>query len=395
MFGCQFNKCSSAASWKRNFINFIACYNRVDNSGNGFRAALTETLTSYGTGMHIHDNRFLNIEGFPITISGRGCVVRDNYIENWGKSLADGLFATIHSSSTLLAGISAISAYGAKIHGNTIRMTGTWATNTHTAGFEPMAIALSKSASYAEASDYCSIESNTSDGVYRALYEGASCDRNFWLDNTIIGATVRDFRSGVYSTFRYAKGEVPGYLSGRWYRPIQAEAATGAAWPNNTTIYFGLIEIPERMLISRIYAQISTVSAAGNFQLAIYANSRANSRPGVLLANTASQSTAALGIPTAAPNVVQGDVMLEPGFYWVGCIVDNTTAVLVGTNGIFHGARIGTAAVADLIGLPGAQLNGYSLAGQVFGTWPADLTGTAVTNSISTRHPSIGFLSAV
>jgi hypothetical protein len=169
----------------------------------------------------------------------------------------------------------------------------------------------------------------------------------------------------------------PGYIAGNWYLPA---GEAGAGLNTGTARAAGTIQcsagfIKERVTLSALSAYVSTVSAGGNFQLAIYANS--NNRPsGNALASTASMSTA-----TSQPFSSPVSVQVEPGFYWFCASVDNATATIISRNANNNslGSMIGSATLSNVIANQ-ACISGVTVAG-TFGTWP-NMSGQTFTESV-------------
>ena len=182
----------------------------------------------------------------------------------------------------------------------------------------------------------------------------------------------------------------PGYVAGRYYLPSgQGLGIVGATLTVGTTyLSFGAIE--DRITVSQLGARITTVSAGGNFQLAVYAHDATTGMPGKLVASTGSGSTAAAGIVN---NALASNVTLEPGFYWFAIQSDNATAVFMveGSNSLAFLSMIGSGTGA-INGSASSQAAALSTPA-TFGTWPVDLTGAPFTE-IQARGPLLQFLVA-
>ncbi len=125
----------------------------------------------------------------------------------------------------------------------------------------------------------------------------------------------------------------PGYIAGNWYPTLNTTVAGAAAFNSTTVAKLYPFMVAELVTIDELGAYVSTLSAGGNFQLAIFGNDAATNKPsGLPLAYTAATlSTAAVSIVSGALNV---SVQLEPGIlYWAACAVDNTTAAFTTFSG--------------------------------------------------------------
>lgn len=187
-----------------------------------------------------------------------------------------------------------------------------------------------------------------------------------------------------------ARKSHPGYVAGRYYVPSgQGLGIVGATLTVGTTyLSFGSIE--ERITVSQLGARVATVSAGGNFQLAVYAHDAATGMPGKLVASTGSGSTAATGIVN---NALAANATIEPGFYWFALQSDNSTAVFMvaGSNSFAFLSLIGSGTGA-INGSGTSQAAAVTTPG-TFGTWPADLTGAPFTE-FQARGPLLQFLVA-
>lgn len=132
------------------------------------------------------------------------------------------------------------------------------------------------------------------------------------------------------------------------------------------------------MTVRTLGARISTASAGGNVQLAVYANAASTGQPtGTPLGATASMSTTGTGVISGAPT--GGNFTLPAGVYWACVNADNSVvAIESGTNSLTYvTALIGSATQTNIASA--GNLSGYWLTvNQTYGTWP-DLTSAAFT----------------
>jgi len=170
----------------------------------------------------------------------------------------------------------------------------------------------------------------------------------------------------------------PGYISGNWYHGnIGMSLAAGSALAANAIRSIPFV-LKSRVTISQLAARITTAAAAGNLQLAIYANNPLTGTPtGPALATTASQSTAATG-PFTLP--LLANATLEAGVYWLAANADNSTVVCqaYAAAQVVAGFLVGSPNLTDITGAATTAALVMSLGAQTFGTWP-DLTGQTFT----------------
>jgi hypothetical protein len=216
-----------------------------------------------------------------------------------------------------------------------------------------------------------------------ALWAGAACAQ------TSLGSTVLQVRpagSGgpTVDDIKNYTNEFPGYIVGNWYMPTIGVGGGAAPGAGSIRLYPGYIK--QLVTINSLGFRISTGSAGGNVQAAIYANNPATGRPiGNPLASTASMSTTSTGSVNATVSI-----QLQPGLYWWASNCDNGTAVFVSASGAFSplSFMIGNSAQAvDLTAVAGFV--GTSVT-QTFGTWP-DLTSASFSDFTSNSAPIVQF----
>lgn len=176
----------------------------------------------------------------------------------------------------------------------------------------------------------------------------------------------------------------PLYVAGRWYWAERAVNSTGVVLGTNQ-IRLNCFLVKRSITVSDLFARVTTVSAGGNFQLAVYAADAATMLPtGNPVAATGNISTTTAG--AISGDITGADVALAPGLYWVGVNADNNVAVLQGNGaGPIDGALVGSATLANLVGLTLIRF-----VAQTFGTWP-DLTSASLTENGSVPGVALGF----
>lgn len=170
----------------------------------------------------------------------------------------------------------------------------------------------------------------------------------------------------------------PGYVVSNWYVPYGNGNFTSGSAPSAGSIRLIPGYIKERITINALGLRITTASAGGNVQAAIYAASATTKLPtGTPLVSSASMSTTTSGANVSAAVSVQ----LEPGLYWFAINADNAVAAYAtpGTTPTFTASTIGSATQASNLA-SGSGLIGLS-ATQAFGTWP-DLTSATFAELI-------------
>jgi hypothetical protein len=178
-----------------------------------------------------------------------------------------------------------------------------------------------------------------------------------------------------------------GYIANNWYLPdgIARICGGGAPAANSIRLHAGIIK--QKCTLSALGLRISTLSAGGNIQCALYANNAATGRPtGNALASTSSITTASTGSVNGAVSV-----QVDPGLYWFATNNDNgvVVGVALDVTGINISALIGSATQGNIL-VANGTLVGLSVP-QTFGTWP-DLTSASFTELASvTTMPVVQF----
>lgn len=184
----------------------------------------------------------------------------------------------------------------------------------------------------------------------------------------------------------------PGYIAGNWYHSAPgAIVAAGTAFAAST-IYALPFVLTKPIRIAALGARVTTASAGGNFQLAIYANNPATGRPtGAALVSTGNISTASAA--TASANVT-AEATLAPGIYWMAVNQDNAAAAYqtLANTVPYTTALIGSTTLANVSSAAASVLMVLSVA-QAFGTWP-DLSAASFTEITAAPRCPLVFLKA-
>ena len=133
----------------------------------------------------------------------------------------------------------------------------------------------------------------------------------------------------------------PGFISGRWYRPLSGVVAAGSVLASTVTRLFPFV-LRKSVTMAELGARVTTLSAGGNFRLGIYEAHEDTFYP------TGTPLTQKGGLSTAATGVVSGAVEgtpaeFEPGLYWGAVQCDNATAIFQ----VISGAGLMAALIGD------------------------------------------------
>jgi hypothetical protein len=188
-------------------------------------------------------------------------------------------------------------------------------------------------------------------------------------------------------TARANLGLARKYLSGRYYLPDgYSTLTTSASAIGANTLALSPFYLHDRVAVATLTARVTT-SAAGNFQIYVYAEDATSGQPtGAPIASTAAISTASAAMLESAVSHT-----FEPGKYWAGAICDNATAVFAGpaSNMTGFSQLAGQALLANAI----TATLGYTVAA-TYGS-PPTLTGNPVTDGLAlvntAKFPAIGF----
>ena len=178
---------------------------------------------------------------------------------------------------------------------------------------------------------------------------------------------------------RRANNPHPGFVAGRWYCPVNASLGVASNIGASGSIRMLPFVLPLSVTIAALAARVTTLSAGGNFQLAIYASDPATKLPtGPALCSTGNLSTAAATVVSGAVT----PVALVPRTYWMAINHDNAVAAYQSMTAQSNSqALIGSATLANVTGASAlAQM--IRMFATAFGTWP-DLTGQATVEAAS------------
>lgn len=262
-------------------------------------------------------------------------------------------------------------------------------------------VALSTAESYATSSD-TSISTATSSSISTAL----STAESYALSSvTSLSTGVSTSASVTLSTAEsYALSEVvslstavsathpgfPGYTAGNWYLPEIETTTAGAAIASTTTMVLFPVVFQQQMTIDQLAARVTTVSAGGNFQLAIYASGTGNKPTGNALATSGNGSTASAAAVTVT---LSSNVQVTPGVvYWIGVMVDNTTAIFISYSGSssYMAWVYGSTSAGNALGTGAVNIANLTATYTTFGTWPS-LTGATFTETTTTKNAAAAF----
>lgn len=175
----------------------------------------------------------------------------------------------------------------------------------------------------------------------------------------------------------------PAFIVSNWYIP-NGMVPGSLTTPTSGQIRLIPAMMTQRATIGALGSFITTLQAAQNFQLAIYAANPTTFRPtGTALASTASMSTGAGGFASA---VLSANIQVQPGqVVWLAYNGNSTTA-------IFTGGSSTAGSLAQLLGSSTGAfilnnqvvLNGLQVTGQAFGSWP-DLTSATFTETVGNQ----------
>lgn len=174
--------------------------------------------------------------------------------------------------------------------------------------------------------------------------------------------------------------------SGNWFAPCFGPFSAGAALIANS-VRMIKFTVPREITIDGLATYITTLSASGNIQLALYIADATTGDPiGNPVASTGNLST---GSATAVSEALGSDVTLGPSDYWMAVNSDNSVAVCKTLNaGVAQTSFLqGSSTLANAIGNAGnsSLLKTYA---HTFGTWP-DMTGKTFVESTGANSAAI------
>lgn len=182
----------------------------------------------------------------------------------------------------------------------------------------------------------------------------------------------------------------PNYQASTWYIPeMPGLAVQFGAVQATSTVYCGPGFLPA-MTISALSADVTTLKAAGNVQLAIFSNGSWN-RPGTLLGNTGSITTGSTGAVSAA--LAGGNLALTGGMYWLCDQMDataggtSTLRAITGNSSLLGPTLMGSATLANV--MSGTFFSAVTTPG-TFNAWASFISGTTWTELTTNVAPLVG-----
>lgn len=174
-----------------------------------------------------------------------------------------------------------------------------------------------------------------------------------------------------------------GYVVNNWYLPVGMQTAAASAAMAANFIQCGPGGIAAPVTINAIGIAISTLSAGGNVQMAIYTN--VSDRPGVLIASTPSSGTGAVATVSSPITAT----MLGPGtangssIWWCYNLDNNVVRLVASLNTSGFAQMVGDSTITNVLntttaGAQGVNCNAGNCTGgsSAFGNWPATLVGS-------------------
>lgn len=178
-------------------------------------------------------------------------------------------------------------------------------------------------------------------------------------------------------------------IVGRWYSPVPTGSQGGSAIPANTIIFQPFV-VAKAITVSDLGVLVTTAQAAGNVQVAIYADGGAAKPTGNALAVTASMTTAV--VTGVQADITGANVALAPGLYWMAVNQDNSSSAFSTVGAALHhfSYLVGGSTLNDLFGAATSYAMRLTLA-QTFGTWP-DVTASSFTLSTGSVASAIVYM---
>jgi hypothetical protein len=180
----------------------------------------------------------------------------------------------------------------------------------------------------------------------------------------------------------------PKSVAGKWRTAAAIGTIATGQVPGSNSIRLYPYFISDTLTIDQLALSVSTVSAGGFGQAAIYAADSVSQMPtAAALVSSASISTSTAGAFAGAVTPRQ----FTPALYWWASNCDNAVAIFLAgsSTATWVGAAIGSATLANAMSATGL-VTGFSFPA-TFGTWP-DLTSASLTElNTSQRIPVIGY----
>ncbi len=177
-------------------------------------------------------------------------------------------------------------------------------------------------------------------------------------------------------------------ISANWYLLPESGTLVSGSTLTADTIYWMPFVVRRRTSFTDLAVRVSTLSVAGNFQLAIYACSSSGRPTGSELGKTGSLSTALTGSVSGTLGVT---VTLEPGIYFAGLNQDNGTSVFMVVTGsqVIKGFSniIGSSTLDNILGANTTLARLTSP--KTFGTWGSVTSDTFTESTTGSRHYAI------
>lgn len=173
-----------------------------------------------------------------------------------------------------------------------------------------------------------------------------------------------------------------GYVSGNWYPADYGLSMAAGGTMSANVIYFAPLVIYQDVTITALMAEVSTLVAASNIQLAIYAMDPTTKLPiGAALTSTASMSAATA---TQVSSTLGAALALPAGQYWAAVNCDTAGIALraLATGQSWAASYAGSATMSHVLSANPGRL--YWTLAQTFNTWPTVVTVTeAVANTFA------------
>lgn len=171
------------------------------------------------------------------------------------------------------------------------------------------------------------------------------------------------------------------YVAGRWYFLYGGTTAAGVALANGS-IKLAPFELRAPISIDRLGVRITTLAAAGNIQLAIYAMDPVTGKPtGSELLKTGSITTATAVNVNGTPTTT----LLVPGFYYGAINADNATVVVQSNNAAWSNSGLIGGSTQDIISSAAAVGLVHYSTSVAFNTW-GDLTAATFAEATTAAY---------
>jgi hypothetical protein len=172
-------------------------------------------------------------------------------------------------------------------------------------------------------------------------------------------------------------------VAGNWYMGTIGRSGVTLTTASISTMYCGPALVVKQFTVQALGIWLTTGQASGKIQLALYPD---NGSGAISLGGGPTVSTADITATSSALNVsgATSAVAAPPGLYW-SCVMSNNTAIAVqGSQNAdlgLMGLLAGASSQNNLRG-SGVVVNGYTLTGLTYGTWPT--AGSPATSTAAT-----------